>query len=65
MVLANGNAEGGRLAVMINGDRRGVSFSLPLRDEFQWTLLLPGEQELGRGRFAIAGRTIALAVEKG
>ena len=62
MVLANGTAGGGRLAVMINGDRRGVSFSLPLRDEFRWKLL-PGEQGPVQGRWTIAGRTVAFAVE--
>ena len=62
MVLANGNAEGARLAVMVNGDRRGVSFSLPLRDDFQWRLLLPWEQ--GPGEWTIAGRSVALAIEK-
>jgi glycogen operon protein len=62
MVLAKGTAEGGRLAVMINGDRRGVSFSLPLRDDFQWRLLLPWER--GPGEWTIAGRTVAVAIEK-
>ena len=64
MVLANGTAAGGRLAVMINGDLGGVSFSLPLRDEFEWTLLLSGEQGAGQVPWAIAGRTVALAVER-
>ena len=63
MVLANGTAEGGRLAVMINGDRRGVSFALPVRDEFRWKLV-PGEQEARQGRWPIAGRTVALAIER-
>ena len=64
MVLANGKAEGGRLAVMVNGDRRGVSFSLPLRDEFRWRLLLAGEQEPGLAGWTIAGRSVALAIEE-
>jgi glycogen operon protein len=62
MVLAHGGADGGRLAVMVNGDRRGVSFSLPLRDEFRWRLLLPEERE--QGNWTIAGRTVALAIEE-
>jgi glycogen operon protein len=62
MLLAGGNARGGRLAVMVNGDRRGVFFSLPLRDEFRWKLLLPGEQE--PDDWTIAGRTVALAIEE-
>jgi glycogen operon protein len=64
MVLAGGNAEGGRLAVMVNGEARGVPFSLPLRDDFRWKLLLPEEQEQGAVRWDIAGRTIAIAVEE-
>ena len=64
MVLADGTAAGGRLAVMFNGDRGRVSFSLPLRDEFEWTLLLSGEQGAGQVPWAIAGRTVALAVER-
>lgn len=63
MVLANGAEQDGRLAVMINGDRRGVFFSLPLRDEFRWRLLLPEEQEPGSG-WTIPGRTLALAIEE-
>jgi len=64
MVLADGNAEGGRMAVMVNGETRGVSFSLPLRDDFTWKLLLPEEREPGPGGWDIPGRTIAIAVEK-
>jgi len=64
MVLANGTVDGGRLAVMINGDTEGVPFSLPLRNEFGWTLLLPKEGERQGNGWVVAGRTIALAVEK-
>lgn len=64
MVLANGTVGGGRLAVMVNGDRRGLSFSLPLRDEFRWKLLLPGEQKPGESHWIVAGRTVALAIEE-
>lgn len=64
MVLAGGNTGGGRLAVMVNGDARGVSFSLPLREDFRWKLLLAEEQEQGPARWDIAGRTIAIAVEE-
>ena len=64
MMLANGNAEGGRLAVMINGDRRGMSFSLPLRDEFRWRLLAGWRNRSRRlAGWTIAGRSVALAIE--
>ncbi|MEP9385667.1 glycogen debranching protein GlgX [Mesorhizobium sp. KR9-304] len=62
MVLANGTPDGGRLAVMLNGDREGVSFVLPLRDEFRWKRLLP--EGRGSGDWTIAGRTVALAIEE-
>lgn len=64
MVLAGGTAPGGRLAVMINGDRRGVSFSLPLREEFRWRLLLSGGKKPGESHCIVAGRTVALAIEE-
>ena len=64
MVLAGGTAGGGRLAVMANGDRSGLSFSLPLRDEFRWKLLLPREQKPGESHWIVAGRTVALAIEE-
>jgi glycogen operon protein len=64
MVLAGGAAQDGRLAVMVNGDRRGLSFSLPLRDEFEWKLLLSEEQEPGEAYWTVAGRTVALAIEE-
>jgi len=64
MVLADGDADGGRLAAMVNGETRGVSFSLPLREDFRWKLRLPEEQEPGPGPWDIAGRTIAIAVEQ-
>ena len=63
MVLVGGTDGGGRLAVMINGDRRGVFFSLPPRDEFCWKMLLPEEQASGSG-WTIRGRTVALAIEE-
>jgi glycogen operon protein len=64
MVLADFAREGGRLAVMINGDAEGVPFSLPLRNEFHWTLLLPQAGEKNGSEWSVAGRTITLAVER-
>ncbi|WP_284277565.1 glycogen debranching protein GlgX [Mesorhizobium huakuii] len=36
LVMLLGDADGGRLAVMINGDRRQCVFSLPAREGFRW-----------------------------
>ncbi|WP_322418479.1 glycogen debranching protein GlgX [Mesorhizobium huakuii] len=36
LVMLLGDADGGRLAVMINGDRRQCVFSLPEREGFRW-----------------------------
>lgn len=68
MLLAGANGEGGRLAVMINGDENSLSFALPLREEFRWKLLLPDQPEKGgyeQESWEIAGCTVALAVEEG
>ncbi len=64
MVLAGGTVGGGRLAVMVNGDRRGLSFSLPLRDKFRWRQILPGKQKPGEDHWIVAGRTVVLAIEE-
>ena len=61
MILA-GPAGGGRLAIMINGGRVGVSFSLPPRDDFRWKPILPQKQD--GAEWDVAGRTIALAIEE-
>ncbi|WFP62215.1 glycogen debranching protein GlgX [Mesorhizobium sp. WSM4904] len=36
LVMMLGNSEGGRLAVMVNGDRRQCVFTLPVRDGYEW-----------------------------
>ncbi|QKC84832.1 glycogen debranching protein GlgX [Mesorhizobium sp. NZP2077] len=36
LVMLLGDAGGGRLAVIVNGDRRQCVFTLPARDGFQW-----------------------------
>jgi glycogen operon protein len=64
MLQASGTGNVGRLAVMVNGGRQGVSFSLPPRHEFNWKLLLTEEQEVAAGSWTIAGRTVALAIEE-
>ncbi|RUW35804.1 MULTISPECIES: glycogen debranching protein GlgX [unclassified Mesorhizobium] len=36
LVMLLGDGEGGRLAVMVNGDRRQCVFTLPAREGFEW-----------------------------
>ncbi|MEQ1942216.1 glycogen debranching protein GlgX [Mesorhizobium sp. VNQ89] len=64
MMLANGTERGGRMAILINGDAKGVSFSLPLRNEFAWRLILPGERGQSGTAWEVAGRTVAIAIEE-
>jgi glycogen operon protein len=64
MMLVNGTVGAGRLAVIVNGDRRGLSFSLPLRDGFGWRVILPGKQKPGEDHWIVAGRTVVLAIEE-
>ncbi|MEW9806878.1 glycogen debranching protein GlgX [Mesorhizobium sp. ZMM04-5] len=64
MVLASGTRSGGRLAVVVNGGDEGVSFRLPLRDEFRWRRLQPGGQERAEADWTVAARSVAIAVEE-
>jgi glycogen operon protein len=64
MILANGTQAGGRLAVLINGGPNGVSFRLPMRNEFRWTLHQPAVQGQASAQWTIAGRTVAVAIEE-
>jgi len=61
MVLAHGNAEGGRLAVLVNGDRRASTFVLPCREGYCWTAALEGGPDTGT---AVEGRSVAFMVER-
>ncbi|MBX3581249.1 MAG: glycogen debranching protein GlgX [Rhizobiaceae bacterium] len=64
MLLAGGTESGGRLAIMINGAAEGVSFCLPLRDEFEWRLILPCQGDQPGIRWDVTGRTVAIAIER-
>jgi glycogen operon protein len=63
MLLGNGNASGGRLAVMINGARRDVQFALPARSAFNWLPAMDGSH-LGGGRFTVPARSVSFAIER-
>lgn len=63
MLVANGDASGGRLAVMINGARRDVGFDLPSRTGFLWQPAIDGP-EPAHDRFAVPARSVLFAVER-
>ena len=60
MMLRDGTARGGRLAVLFNGDRRASAFVLPGREGYRWTAALAGGPDAG---MAVAGRGVAFMVE--
>ncbi|MEI9404157.1 glycogen debranching protein GlgX [Mesorhizobium argentiipisi] len=62
LVMLLANDEGGRLAVMINGDRRQCVFTLPARDGFEWHPALEAEPvDLAR---PLPGRSVSFMVER-
>jgi len=63
MLLGNGDASGGRFAVMINGSRRDVHFALPVRSAFEWRPALDGSVS-GGGRFGVPARSVSFAIER-
>ncbi|GAA2861742.1 glycogen debranching protein GlgX [Aminobacter sp. P9b] len=62
MLLGNGTAFGGQLAVMINGARRDATFKLPTRPGFQWQPVAGGTGPL-ENRTAVPARTVLFAIE--
>jgi glycogen operon protein len=64
MLLGEGNPEGGRLAVMINGDRRATAFALPLSDGFAWEAAVEELRTTASGHFMVAGRSVGFALER-
>ena len=62
LVMLLGDGEGGRLAVMINGDRRQCVFSLPARDGFEWRPAIETQQvDLAR---PLPGRSVNFMIER-
>lgn len=61
LVMLLGDTEGGRLAVVINGDRRQCVFSLPARDGFEWRPAIePQPVDLAR---PLPGRSVNFMIE--
>lgn len=63
MLVANGDASGGRLAVMINGSRRDAGFRLPARPGFLWQSEFD-EHGPANDRFAVPARCVLFAIER-
>ncbi|MDX8437960.1 glycogen debranching protein GlgX [Mesorhizobium australafricanum] len=62
LVMLLGDAEGGRLAVVINGDRRQCVFSLPERDGFEWRSAIETQPvDLAR---PLPGRSVNFMIER-
>ncbi|MER9652443.1 glycogen debranching protein GlgX [Mesorhizobium sp. M0152] len=62
MLLGDSSGVGGRLAVMINGDRRQCVFALPSRDGFQWHQAIETQPiDLAR---PLPGRSVNFMIER-
>jgi len=62
VVMLLGDSEDGRLAVMINGDRRQCVFALPARDGFEWRPAIETQPvDLAR---PVSGRSVVFMVER-
>jgi glycogen operon protein len=55
------DADGGRLAVLLNGDRRASTFALPSRVGYRWISALADQPDSGA---AVAGRSVAFMVDR-
>ncbi|MDG4876443.1 glycogen debranching protein GlgX [Mesorhizobium sp. WSM4935] len=61
LVMLLGDNEGGRLAVMINGDRRQCVFTLPTREGFEWLSAIETQADLTR---PLPGRSVNFMIER-
>jgi glycogen operon protein len=62
LVMMLGDSEDGRLAVMINGDRRQCVFALPARDGFEWRSAIETQPvDLAR---PLPGRSVNFMIER-
>ena len=66
MVLAS--PDGGRIAILVNGDRRAGVFAVPARPGLRWSVAAGTERELARrldeGGLLIAGRSVVYLSEE-
>ncbi|UVK38192.1 glycogen debranching protein GlgX [Mesorhizobium sp. AR10] len=64
LVMVLGGEGNGRLAVIINGDRRACVFTLPARDGFQWMAALETLSEAADILRPVPGRAVILMIER-
>ena len=62
MVLGSGKIGVGRLAVLVNGNRRQCAFSLPMRDGYRWEVAVKGGEPTA-GPVIVPGRTVVFVAE--
>ncbi|CCV04467.1 glycogen debranching enzyme [Mesorhizobium metallidurans STM 2683] len=62
LVMLLGDTGGGRLAVMVNGDRRQCVFTLPAREGFEWRQAIE-TQAIGSAR-PLPGRSVNFMIER-
>ena len=63
MVLGDVGTDGGRLAVLVNGDRRSSTFVLPLRDGYRWFDAFDQDAS-AEGWRLVEGRAVAFMIER-
>ncbi|MBN9233185.1 MULTISPECIES: glycogen debranching protein GlgX [Phyllobacteriaceae] len=63
MVLGVAGVDGGRLAVLVNGDRRASSFVLPVRDGYNWVDALDPAADAEAWR-RVEGRAVVFMSER-
>ncbi|CDX24390.1 glycogen debranching enzyme [Mesorhizobium sp. ORS 3324] len=62
LVMMLGNSGGGRLAVMVNGDRRQCAFTLPVREGYEWRPAIETQaMDLAR---PLPGRSVNFMIER-
>ncbi|MDX8469553.1 glycogen debranching protein GlgX [Mesorhizobium sp. VK23B] len=63
LVMILGDSGGGRLAVLVNGDRRQCVFTLPVRDGYEWRPAIEAQAiDLAR---PLPGRSVNFMIERG
>ncbi len=65
MLLGRGGNYAGRIAVLVNGDRRGIAFSLPARAGFRWQPLSQAHDvRILENALLVSGRSVVFVEER-
>jgi glycogen operon protein len=62
MVLGKGSPQGGRFAVIVNGDQNACAFTLPKRTGYRWSAALEGGPDTASQ--PVQGRSVAFMIER-